>query len=289
MKTDYDTLFPDNRHNEKDKNNLRQAQLIMLRMLHIFDHICKKHSIDYWLDGGTLLGAVRHKGFIPWDDDIDLAMMREDYEKFIQIADSALPPDLFLQTRTNDGYYNITTQLKIRDTKSLHIEEFELNRKKISYHLGIFVDIFIYDHLPENKIKRKILKLTGKKLCKLQRASLTPNTRYTNDLQYRIIQKFIPFKTLDYWLNSLIKKTNLINNKLIGFGLDSRLKRVYIKENFFPLGTTEFEGSRFPTPNDTDYYLKNTYGDYTQLPPLDEQQPKHTATLIPDNNQIKDA
>jgi lipopolysaccharide cholinephosphotransferase len=283
MKDNYEVLFPDNRKLEKDKDVIRQAQLIMLRILKVVDHICKKHNINYWLDGGTLLGAVRHKGFIPWDDDIDLAMMRDDYDRFIEIAKDALPEDMFLQTRSSDEYYNITAQAKIRDTKSLFIEKFELNNKNENIHSGIFVDIFIYDHLPEEKIKRKLFKYFGKKLCKLQRAKLAPERKYTSDLQYKILHNLFSLKVLNRWIDTLIAKTNRSNKKIIGFGLDSNLKRVYLKEKFFPLSKTEFEGSSFPAPKNQDYYLSTTYGDYMTLPPLEQQQPKHSATLIPDN------
>jgi len=76
-KVDFDTLFPDNRR--EGENVLRQAQLVLLRMFKIIDYLCRKHDIPYWMCSGTLLGAVRHKGFIPWDDDLDISMMREDY------------------------------------------------------------------------------------------------------------------------------------------------------------------------------------------------------------------
>ena len=71
----------------------------MLRILKVVDHICRRHQIPYWLCSGTLLGAVRHGGFIPWDDDLDIAMLREDYERFLAVAGCELPPDMFLQTK----------------------------------------------------------------------------------------------------------------------------------------------------------------------------------------------
>ncbi len=92
----FDHLFPDER--EKGETRLRQCQLVMLRMLKIFDYLCNKHEIQYFLVGGSLLGAVRHKGFIPWDDDFDLGMTRENYEKFLDMAVPELPKDIFFQT-----------------------------------------------------------------------------------------------------------------------------------------------------------------------------------------------
>ena len=81
---EFENLFPDER--EKGETRLRQCQLVMLRLLKIFDHLCTKHDIRYFLTGGTLLGAIRHKGFIPWDDDLDVGMTRVNYEKFVKLV-----------------------------------------------------------------------------------------------------------------------------------------------------------------------------------------------------------
>ncbi len=273
----YDELFPDMR--DSLSNNLKQAQIVMLRILKVIDHICKKHNIEYWLDGGTLLGAVRHKGFIPWDDDIDLGMMRDDYNKFIKISKQELPEDMFLQTRESDSYYNITVPLKIRDTKSLFVEEFETIEE--NYNQGIYVDIFSYDFLPKNAIKRKLLKRTIKKISKIIRAKLTPNKTYTNDLLYKTLKYFFSLKMLQKLVDNAIVKTNKNNHEIIGFGLDSSLTRNYIAKEFYPLIRLEFEGCKFLAPNNYDYYLKTTYGDYMKLPPKDKQKPKHSIALIP--------
>ena len=80
------------------ENNVRDLQLICLDMLKEVDRVCRKHNILYWLEGGTMLGAVRHRGFIPWDDDLDIAMFREDYDRFCEIAPQELKSGYFLQT-----------------------------------------------------------------------------------------------------------------------------------------------------------------------------------------------
>ena len=121
------------------ENELRSCQLKQLEILKIFDRICRKHNLRYWIDGGTLLGAVRHKGFIPWDDDLDVAMPSEDYKKLDQIIQSELPDHLFWQTPKTDPTmpYGCT---KIRDLNSFYVEfrdDFTL-----PYHKGVFIDIF---------------------------------------------------------------------------------------------------------------------------------------------------
>ena len=123
-----------------DPETLRKAQLIMLDMLIGFDAICKKHQLQYWLDSGTLLGAVRHQGFIPWDDDIDLSMPVEDYNKFLKIAKSELSSEIFLQTSQADKNFKFD-YIKLRSNKA-SIVEFHEKDKQIKYHQGVFVDVF---------------------------------------------------------------------------------------------------------------------------------------------------
>ena len=110
---------------------LRQHQLRMLELLKVIDCICKKHDIPYWLSSGTLIGAARHKGFIPWDDDLDIEMMREDYLRLIKILPEELPDNLALQTHETDPNY-IFIFGKLRDT------DYDRN---FTYQ-GIYIDIF---------------------------------------------------------------------------------------------------------------------------------------------------
>ena len=127
------------------KRNLRACQLKQLGILEEIDRICRKHQIPYWLDGGSLLGAVRHGGFIPWDDDIDLAMRLEDLQRFIRIAPSELRDGLFLQTPETDPSSKEPI-IKIRDLNSLYLESGDNMRG--DYQKGLFVDIFPFIDYP---------------------------------------------------------------------------------------------------------------------------------------------
>ena len=130
---------------------LRDAQIIMAGILKDVHEFVKNMDIKYFLDAGTLIGAVRHKGFIPWDDDIDIGMLREDYEKFLKIAKDELPEHLFLQTFENDLDYDIyQVPCKIRYNNTLYLEEEIVENENM--HNGLFIDIFPYDSLPKNKI-----------------------------------------------------------------------------------------------------------------------------------------
>lgn len=134
--------------------HLRACQLKQLGILEEVDRICRKHHIPYWLDGGTLLGAVRHGGFIPWDDDIDLGMLLPDLQRFVEVAPAELSESLFLQTPESDPL-NKEPIIKIRDLNSLYIEAGDTF--DVSYEKGLFLDIFPfipYPDVPRSWVKR---------------------------------------------------------------------------------------------------------------------------------------
>ena len=137
---------------------------VLLDILEIVIRICDRHGIRYSMDGGSLLGAMRHKGFIPWDDDIDIAMPRSDYEKLQQILPKELPPHLFMQTSATDHEYDIT-HVKIRDsrTTALEMNHVAIGRK---YNMGIFLDIFPIDGVPKSPMIRR-LQMLRLKLIKI--------------------------------------------------------------------------------------------------------------------------
>jgi lipopolysaccharide cholinephosphotransferase len=147
---DFDQLFPDVR--ESGETRLRECQLVMLRMLKILHCLCEKHGISYFLVGGTLLGAIRHKGFIPWDDDLDVGMTHGKYEKFVKHAIPELPYDIFFQTFETDIYYAACSRVeaRLKDKYSSYIQS--ENKRDQKHHLGLQLDIFVYDkaYLPHN-------------------------------------------------------------------------------------------------------------------------------------------
>lgn len=146
MTTNIYPQFPDERAGiEEDKE---RVHAILLRMLRIFDTICKKHDIDYWLDYGSLLGAIRHQGFIPWDYDIDVGILREDYNLFIEKGIKDLPFDIFLQNRYTDPNldkvsYIVEAHLRDRFSNCVGLQK-EWGGT-ITWHNGIYLDFFVYD------------------------------------------------------------------------------------------------------------------------------------------------
>ena len=133
----------------QNKEELKKAKKIMVNILLELDKICKKNKICYWLDSGSLLGAVRHKGFIPWDDDIDICMLNEDYKKFLEIAKKNLDSNIFLDNKETDKYAYFDF-LKLRDRNSKYIEKKQTDKEL--FHQGIFIDIFVMDSF-NRKIK----------------------------------------------------------------------------------------------------------------------------------------
>src|SRR5215212_9809635 len=140
-------------HYNPEGSDLRRAQMRMLEMLDVFDGICRKHSINYWLDWGTLLGARRHGGFIPWDDDLDVAVLRNDLKKLLSILKDELPSNLKLQHKKTDENYWFHWA-KIRDTKSRYYEK---GTECYNFHdKGLFIDIFSLEPVPSIRFKKVI-------------------------------------------------------------------------------------------------------------------------------------
>src|SRR3954452_2255792 len=134
-----DKLFPDER--EDGQTQIKQCHLVLLRMFKIFHYLCTKHEIKYFLCSGTLKAAIRHKGFKPWDDDLDIGMTRDNYEKFVKYAVPELPHDIFFQTPETDVYPSCHgAEAKLRDRYS----SYTINNGK-KWHQGLMLDILVYD------------------------------------------------------------------------------------------------------------------------------------------------
>lgn len=288
-----DKLFPDEREKNVDKTLLRQAQLIDVRVLRIIDYICRKNDIKYWLDSGTLLGAVRHKGFIPWDDDIDIAMTREDYEKFLKLAGNELPEDLFLQNLSTTPYAG-NTWTQIKDRKSY----IELD-KDAKYHQGIYMDIFPMDCYSSHKIKSFFTEQLLKFLYIYTYAVNAPLKKPFSakaDLKNNILKillkiVFFPFLIFNppviYGINLKTRSRRISRMKnnptsIYGYGCDVlNWNKLYREEDIFPLKRLSFEGFEFNVPNNCDAYLTVLYGNtYMQLPP-ENKRVYHNKSIKP--------
>jgi len=259
---------------------LRQAQLKMLAMLEAVDTICLKHGLDYWLDRGTLLGAVRHQGFIPWDDDVDIAMPRASYEAFLRVAPAELPANMRLQTASTDpGYFNLAAPLKIRDLNSRFIEKHELGTEP--YLQGIFIDVFAYDVMPEDPSQRKRYKFLGKKLLRLLRHKYSEVSMGHHSGIYKAMGRLIPTSVLEKYLLRIITHANACKSPFLGYGYDSLKNNVFRVDDIYPLKRIDFESRQFFVANHAEIILSTIYGDYLTLPPEERRKPNHCRELVP--------
>ncbi len=258
------------------KSELRKCQEKQLSILLAIDHICKENNIEYWLDGGTLLGAVRHGGFIPWDDDIDIAMTRESLLRFEEIAPQTLPPHLVLQTPRNSRLKEPIT--KVRDTQSFIAEA--TDDFTLPYCKGLYVDIFPFEDYPN--CGRRMTRMVCKNICRSY--SILHRRHYYSLLS---TLRWFYFGSLYLALRGIwalayrcSPHKDYYGNIPINSGYGARHKN----EETWPLTEVLFEGHTFPCPNNSDAYLRDLYGDYTQLPPEDKRH-GHAVFMTSHTNQ----
>lgn len=244
-----------------DGSMLRRHQMRMLDILIEIDGICRRHQIPYWLSSGTLIGAVRHGGFIPWDDDLDIEMLRPDYLRLMKVLSTELPEWLALQEISTDSNYYFF-YAKIRDRKSRISETNGYDR--VFRDQGIYIDIFpletqpLWVHRLSETAQGHVYKIMNRKgesdRSKMRKVRMF--TRFNSCITYPLLRmiSFLPGRFLTS-----------------GLGIPYHNRRQ--KEEIFPLTEMAFEDHMFFVPNDTDSYLRRLYGDYMQLPNLEELHP----------------
>lgn len=265
---------------EIEEKTLKKLKKTELEILDEIDRICKKNDINFFLVGGTLLGAVRHKGFIPWDDDLDIGMMRDDFIKFTNAVNNDLNDKYFFDYFSTDKNYHLPFA-KVRKNNTTFDEE---TSKNFDNHKGMFVDIFPYDYTDDN-FKRCFIKATiiqilsdtvlvKKKIMKLSSCRHSVVSLLCCVFPANTILKFIDFLSRKF--NG--KKENYTH--VVCFNSLINLKKDYFNINdIFPLKKIQFEKKMYNGLNDNDKFLTVQYGDYMQLPPIDERV-NHTAINI---------
>lgn len=240
-----------------DGSQLRAMQLRMLEVLEYFDSFCRSHGIRYWLSSGTLLGAVRHGGFIPWDDDVDIEMLPEDYRRLCKLRDEFGDGRFVLQDHASDPEY-ISPSPKIRDLRS-HIKEIH-NRDYGYRYDGLFIDIFL----------RHPASFAASRISHILQYSIYAITSSRCRVWRRVTKALTatPARLLVY--PAIEACDSLFNNKrMLGYVAGSGFYDRIPSDVIFPLSEVSFEGRSFPAPHDIDAYLRILYGDYMQLPPAD--------------------
>jgi len=239
-----------------DGSQLRRQQLRMLELLLEMDRICKKHKIRYWLIGGTLLGAARHHGFIPWDDDMDVQMLREDYLRLIEVMPKELPGTMALQCRRTDPNY-FFQYAKLRDRRSVLYENNGYD--KIFRERGIYVDIFPIDKHPVWMQKLSIQTI-GHSYKILKRHDLPQEAKVKKVLRLVKLNEHVIYPLLhgvSHFTGGVL---------LDALGVPFVVPRHI--EDLLPTTTLPFEGHALPVPGNYQKVLSDQYGDYMQLPDI---------------------
>ncbi len=251
---------------------LRKLQLNLLEMLIEIDRICRKYYINYSLDGGTLLGAVRHGGFIPWDDDIDVIMRREEYRKFYIACQKDLDTSrFFLQEYRTDPHYRWGYE-KLRRKNT---EFIRLGQEHLKIRTGVFVDIFVADNVPDNPFIRRLHLFACYIIRKLLYAELGMWNAGCKPLRiwYRFLYRAVPRDTIFHWRDCIArqcnkKKTRLVRHMTYPY---TRSRYGMPAECFDQMADIQFEGYTFQAFKEYGKYLSALYGDYKKLPPKEKR------------------
>ena len=269
------------------EEELKRIQNIELKALKVIIAICSQLKIEYFVIGGTALGAIRHNGFIPWDDDIDIGMTRHNYDRFANEAAVLLPKGYYLQTPYNDNI-NPYPYMKVRVDGTKFVE---YSNRKLNVHQGIYVDIFPFDEVPDNELAGLKQFNTVRKLVNIfslrQKPDLTYEPTRIRDKIKSIIRhivhymtKIIPYSFLLSKIELKMKQYNGTNQKGLECLFFPKIKTEYaLKSTLYPLKLHRFEDIDVYIPNDFDTYLTSHYGDYMKLPP-ESQRFGHKPYLV---------
>ena len=254
--------------------DIKEVHQKMLELLTEFDRVCKKNNIRYVLDSGTLLGAIRHKGFIPWDDDIDVAMLREDYDKFCEIANQELGENYcFENTMMNKNFPNIFG--KVFDKTTRYVQ-------KSTAHLAVpqclWLDIFPMDNIvmEKKKMQCRIVASINMVRCIKQK---TEKFEFRHVLYLPLL--ILPLKTLNKMAEKWMRKYNKKETEFVCPICQSGTSKPAFKRTMFTdTMSGEFCGMQFPVPVEYDAYLHGYYKNPMQLPPKESRHPGHGVVEI---------
>ncbi len=260
------------------KDNMRaikpdELKKIQLKILDTLISFCERNNIKYWLTYGSLLGAVRHKGYIPWDDDIDIGMLRADFDRLMQEFNRQNTRYKFYCIENNKGFFYPFG--KLLDTETLLYEP-DINGDK----LHVNIDIFAHDNAPDNKIKLSLALLKVRLLMKLRvvkRSYAVPRSYLKRKIfsAMRLFLRFFPDGYFDRRIVKTAKKYQKCRTKRVA-AFSSFLNVVCEKSVFDNLVKIEFEGRECDVPAEYDKFLTLLYGDYMTLPPKEKRVTHHS-------------
>lgn len=253
-----------------------ELKKIQLDILNCFDTFCRKNNLHYWLDYGTLLGAVRHHGYIPWDDDLDIGMLRKDYEIASQLFNQQTSEPIAFMTPHNKDDYRYPFGKLICTNTILY----EYGKDGIK--TGVYIDVFPYDNCPSNEKTMKRVFHKRNLLGRLRRLKL-PMRREVSGIKKAVyvigsyLMRLIPNNLIEKELDKNAKRFESMESEFVCDFVDpydSRCLKIP-KQLFMDFTEVQFESGKYPAPKDYDYWLRSYYGDYMTLPPIDERVGHH--------------
>lgn len=259
--------------------HLQLLHELLFKCLLEFDRICKKHNIKYFLGGGTLLGAVRHKGMIPWDDDMDVMMLRPDYDKFLSVVDNEISDGMFFQSnKTDKQYHSVFTKIRLDGTK--FVTRFSCRFPQM--HQGVFIDIFVHDHTSNNKLGQKlhVFETLFVRSMVFHKWEGTPMHFYGRlKLVCKLATSYInkhSFEHLERIQDKVIQKYNNKNTEYLYDGTGEHLRHgAFPAKWLYNVKDVEFNGKLFPAPEKSEEYLEYSYGDYKTWIPASLRKAGH--------------
>ena len=265
-----------------DNAALQDHQQMLLVILREFDRVCKVLKVPYVLFAGTMLGAVRHQGFIPWDDDLDVMMLREDYERFLREADSVLDGEkFFLQKEFTEHWPMFFSKLRLNGTTCLE----KYHPKDPKMHQGIYIDIFPCDNAAKSRLGQ-LLQFGASKIIVAK--SLDGRGYETGELKKKLLMGIGRCLPRSLFLR-IVKGPRRSGSLVHGFlgGARSFEKNIFPRAYFLNRTELFFEGELYPVPEEYDALLRMLYGDYMVLSPPEERRCKQHAILVDTNNSYE--
>lgn len=252
---------------------LRKLQLSELDILIAVAKLCDEHGLRWWLDSGTALGAVRHEGFIPWDDDIDIGMPREDYNRFLELAEAGLPEGYSLHTSLNTGAFAGLFAKVYKD--GTRFENAESRDSGIVP--GIFLDVFPYDYLPKDakrreKLLRKAFLLQRRSYLYHSHVIVTPHKRGPLSVIEKVgctalhVAERGFVKDPSFYQREFDSSVAEVSQGDVLCPMTWYSQPVFKVSDLLPTATAFFEGHQFPVPNNPEGYLEKLYGNWRKLP-----------------------